>query len=89
MKFLDRLFQIRAIEVRPQPVGEDELGIGALPEQEIAQAKLAAGADQKIGVGNVGGQKLAVERGLVEATEFALTCLRATPAETPDPRKAP
>ena len=31
---------------------EDQLGVGALPEQEIADALLAAGADQQVGVGH-------------------------------------
>src|SRR5262249_46935280 len=46
----DRLLQLRSAEIRPQRLGEDKLGIGALPQQEIADALLAAGADQQIGI---------------------------------------
>ena len=38
-----------------------------LPEQEIADALLAAGADQQVGIGHAGGQQLALEAGLVDA----------------------
>ena len=33
---------------------EDQVAIGRLPEQEIRQALLAAGADDQVGIGNVG-----------------------------------
>src|SRR5690348_1882585 len=39
-----------AVEIRPELVAEDELGVGALPEQVVGEALLAAGADQEIGV---------------------------------------
>ena len=42
--------EIVAVEVGPHAIGEMELGIGALPEQEIGQPFLAAGADQEIDV---------------------------------------
>ena len=42
--------EVVGVEVRPHPVGEVELGIGALPQQEIGQALLAAGADEQIDV---------------------------------------
>src|SRR5579872_2300394 len=47
----DRLFEVGAAEIGPQRLGKDQLGIGALPEQEIADALLAAGADKKIRIG--------------------------------------
>ena len=37
-------------EVRPHAVGEDQLGVGALPEQEVGEPLLAAGADQQVDV---------------------------------------
>src|SRR5579885_93547 len=40
--------ELRLAEVRPQPVGEVELRIGAVPEEEIGQPLLAAGADQQV-----------------------------------------
>ena len=42
--------KVVGVEVRPHPVGEVELGIGALPQQEIGQALLAASADEQIDV---------------------------------------
>ena len=36
------------IEIGPQRVGEIELGVGELPQQEIADALLAAGADEEV-----------------------------------------
>ena len=50
MEFADRGGEVVGIEVRPHPVGEVELGIGALPQQEVREALLAAGADQQIDV---------------------------------------
>ena len=36
------------VEIRPQELGEIELRIGKLPDQEVADALLAAGADEEI-----------------------------------------
>ena len=46
----ERPLQLVAVEVRPQPVGEVELRVGGLPEQEVRQALLAAGADDELGI---------------------------------------
>ncbi len=35
-------------EVRPHAIREIELGIGALPQQEVAEALLGTGADQQV-----------------------------------------
>mmetsp|Transcript_10610 Transcript_10610/g.43394 ORF Transcript_10610/g.43394 Transcript_10610/m.43394 type:complete len:538 (+) Transcript_10610:732-2345(+) len=40
-------------ELGPQTVREHELGVGGLPEQEVADAHLAAGADEQVRVGRV------------------------------------
>ena len=53
-------------EVRPERVGEDELGVGELPEQEVREPQLARGADQQVGVGQLGRVELRGERVLVE-----------------------
>src|ERR1700761_5544499 len=45
---IDRALQTDLIEVRPQGFGEIQLGIGQLPQQEIADAELAAGTDEQI-----------------------------------------
>src|SRR5690242_3432559 len=44
----DRLLEVALLEIGPQGIHEHQLGVGALPEQEIADALLAAGADQQI-----------------------------------------
>src|SRR5581483_2623593 len=49
---IEQRLQVFALaEVGPQGRGHVELAVGDLPEIEIAQAHLAAGADQKIGIG--------------------------------------
>src|SRR5262245_21587928 len=42
-------------EVGPQRVGDVQLAVGDLPEIEVADAHLAAGADQQVRVGDAGG----------------------------------
>src|SRR5262245_26860298 len=42
-------------EVGPERVGHPDLGVGDLPEQEVADAHLAARPDQQIGIGLAGG----------------------------------
>src|SRR5579871_1110880 len=49
--FGDCPFEIALAEIGPQGRGEDQLGIGALPQQKIADALFAAGPDQQVGVG--------------------------------------
>src|SRR6266566_4962108 len=48
MELLHRMLEISRCEIGPAPVGEVQLGVGAFPKQEIAQALLAPGPDQKI-----------------------------------------
>src|SRR4029077_20590772 len=62
-----RLFQVLLAEIRPQRVDGHQLGVGRRPQQEIADALLAAGADQQVGVGHACRQYLALEEILVEA----------------------
>ena len=45
-----RVGEVVAVEVGPQPLGEVELGVGAFPQQEVRQPLLAAGADQQVDV---------------------------------------
>ena len=52
-----RLGQRRAAEIRPQRVEEQKLGIGRLPEQEVGQPVLAAGADHQVGLRQRAGEK--------------------------------
>src|SRR3989304_145973 len=44
----ERGFERGGVEIRPQRIGEMQLGIGKLPEQKIAHAPLAAGADEQV-----------------------------------------
>src|SRR5689334_1014969 len=62
----DGALEVLLAEVGPQRVDEHQLGVGTLPEQEIADALLAAGADQQVGIGHAGGQQLALEQVLVD-----------------------
>src|SRR5690606_12170763 len=47
---LDGDIQRGGVELGPQQVGEIKLRVGQLPEQEVADALLAAGADEEIGL---------------------------------------
>src|SRR5580765_5331305 len=44
----DRGIEVGRVEVRPEHVGKDQFGVGELPEQEVAHAFLAAGADEQV-----------------------------------------
>ena len=55
-----------AAEVGPERVGDPDLGVRDLPEQEVADAHLAARADQQIGIGLAGGVEELAEAPLVE-----------------------
>src|SRR5882724_13705226 len=51
LKLEQGLKQSRSIEIRPERFGNEDFSIGDLPEQKIADAHLAAGTDQQIGIG--------------------------------------
>src|SRR5262245_47010167 len=51
-------FEFFLVEIRPQRVAEVQLGISQLPQQEVADAALATGADQQIRVRKPGGGQL-------------------------------
>ena len=40
-----------AVEVGPENLGDEEFGVGDLPEKEIADAHFSAGTDEEIGIG--------------------------------------
>src|SRR5439155_18986390 len=65
-ELLDGGVEVSLREVRPQRVREDELGIGPLPQQEVAGALLATGSDDQVRVGLTGGVELLVEAMLVD-----------------------
>jgi hypothetical protein len=47
---LDGLGESGGIEVRPKALDEVQFSIGAFPQQEVAQALFAAGADEEVNV---------------------------------------
>jgi hypothetical protein len=48
----DCRLEVGSVKVRPHPVREDEFRVGALPQHEVAQTLFAAGANQKVKVGD-------------------------------------
>src|SRR3954469_9538284 len=45
--------QLASVEVGPELVREDELGVRELPEQEVRDALLSARSDEQIGIGQL------------------------------------
>jgi hypothetical protein len=45
-----RLVKLMAIEIGPEDLRKVNFGIGHLPQQKIAQAHLATGANQQVGI---------------------------------------
>src|SRR5690348_9547319 len=66
VKVAQGLFEIAFGEIGPQRRREHQLGVGGLPEQEVADALLAAGADEQVGIGDAGGEQPCRERVLVD-----------------------
>src|SRR5262249_57969280 len=69
-----RLEVLALAEVGPQRLRDVHLGVGELPEEEVADAHLAAGADQQVGVGHTLGARM-LRDGLLRD----LTCLERPP----------
>ena len=65
-ELLDGGIEIGLAEVRPQGRREDELRVGALPQQEVAGALLTAGADDQVGIALAGGVEVLGEAILVD-----------------------
>ena len=55
---LQRGIELGLAKVRPEGRGDDQFRIGDLPEQKIAHAHLAAGANQQVGIREPGGVKI-------------------------------
>ncbi len=51
----DGFEEMEAAEVGPEAIGDEDLGVGDLPEEEVGDALLAGGADDEVGVGHVAG----------------------------------
>ena len=62
----DRLEEIAAAEIGPEHFGDVDLRVGDLPEQEVRDAQLAAGADEQVGIVDVGGVEMIGEELLVD-----------------------
>src|SRR5271170_5661879 len=65
-EFIDRLLQVAFRKIWPQRLRKEELGIGALPKQKIADALLAAGPNQQIRFGKIRGKQVARKASLVD-----------------------
>src|SRR5215831_917464 len=59
------LLEIGLAEIGPERVDEHQFRIGRLPQQEIADALLAAGANDEVGIGDVDGEEVAREERFV------------------------
>src|SRR5215472_6179229 len=55
LELRDRAVEIRRPEIRPEGRRDEELRVGDLPQEEVGDPHLAAGADQEIGIRDVGG----------------------------------
>src|SRR5712692_6931206 len=51
-KLCNRQVKILGAEFRPHARSEDQLGVGALPKEKIAESLFAAGADEQIHIGS-------------------------------------
>ena len=67
----DGFEEVDAAEVGPEAIGDEDLGVGDLPEEEVGDALLAGGADDEVGVRHVRGVEGAGDVGLVEGVECA------------------
>src|SRR4051794_12601512 len=71
VELVERRSQIGLAEVGPQRLGEDELGVGRLPEEVVRQAALPARADKDVRVFHLGGVQELRELVLVAFAEPA------------------
>src|SRR5688572_14206565 len=57
--------QVVLAEVWPERLHEDELRVGQLPEQEVREPQLARGADEQVGIRELGRVEVSRQRVLV------------------------
>src|SRR5260221_477826 len=62
----DGLVEGGSVEVRPVRLGHVQLGVADLPEEVVADAEFAGGADEEVGVGEAGGVEVCRDRGFVD-----------------------
>lgn len=65
----NRLQQVNAAKVRPEHSGQIQLGIGSLPQEEVAEAKLTAGADDQVQLRQIARIEMTVDGVLVDIEE--------------------
>src|SRR6478736_7974323 len=63
---VDRLPEVPPVDVGPQHVGEDELGVRGLPEHEVREPLLPRRPPDEVGVGDLGDVEVPGERLLVD-----------------------
>ena len=71
--FGDRALKRRLVEIRPMDRHEHQFAVGRLPHQEIRQPLFAAGANDQIGIGNVGRIEILAERVGIDRCRIALS----------------
>jgi hypothetical protein len=83
----ERGTQRRLVEIRPQDLGEIQLGVSQVPQAEVAHALLAPGADEQVGLGRIGQRQVGRQVRLVEAgaairvvAQQPVDCLHDVPA---------
>ncbi len=64
--------EIVSFEFGPVTIGDPEFGVADLPEQEVADAKFAGGADDEVGVGHAGGHECGGDGVFVDAERVEL-----------------
>src|SRR5574342_11370 len=69
---------LRLAKVRPQRRRDVKLGVGDLPEKKIADAHLAARADEKIGIGNLLGGDASRDDFFIDVTHCQFTSANLT-----------
>ena len=78
----DGFEEIQLLKIGPVHVGEIQFRVGGLPQQEVAQPMLAAGADEQIRVRQVRGEQALVQGLLIDL-------VRRQPAGGNVPRQPP
>src|SRR5258706_8535143 len=63
---VDRLPQVCGAEVGPEDRCRPVLAVGGLPDQEVREPPLAAGADDQVGVGHAARREVLADRLLVD-----------------------
>src|SRR5439155_1275276 len=73
-----RLEELALAEIRPERVGDVDLRVGDLPEEEVAEAHLAAGPDEQVGIRDARGAEVAADDGRGDLLGAQLAAAHAT-----------